>query len=564
MKASVIICTYNRSTTLEASLDSIIKQEFPVEQFDIVVVDNNSSDDTKAIIEKIAASSPVKITYLFEVNQGLSYARNAGIKSASGEILAFTDDDINAESTWLGNLVAVFNTPEVACAGGPLKPVWPSERPDWLTDDMLPAIAISEFPSARNSGEFKGPDYPWGANIAFRKEVFAHTGMFPTNLGRIGTSLLSNEELEICRRIEARGLRICFAPNAVIHHKIAPERLAKVWFLHRYYYQGRSDALLDMATGIDIYKRFIQLVKSMAWRRLKNENAFFHACLHRSVLGYFHQLILPPDEKRVSYRTLRAVEAFINGMTVATKEKDKKIQELQKYINEKHQDLSKYAEIVLVKNQSLNDLERIKSEQSQRLDLLEAQVNQNHEKMKELSKYIDERQLYLDGHSNFYQEKDQQLTNLERIQAEQTLEIENLNSVIIFLKERIANKDTRLQALEIIAANAQKHLTDQYNSASKLQRIIINAQNQLSQQGQRLYTLENTLSAKDEIIAQLTIRFDVENIRLLSKSESATKEHYESVRDLNNKIDEMRDSWSWKITTPLRKLTDLALKLIGK
>jgi glycosyltransferase involved in cell wall biosynthesis len=472
MLASVIICSFNRSKLLEASLRSVIKQDFQSDKFEIILVDNNSSDDTRATVEKIASMSPVKITYLLEMKQGLSYARNAGIIASRGEILVFTDDDIRAEESWLRNLVSVFDAPEVAGAGGPLKPAWPFERPAWLTDDMLPAIAVSEFPTACDTGEFKGPDYPWGANIAFRRDVFEYAGMFPINLGRIDTNLLSNEELEICRKIEARGLRIRFAPNAVIHHKIAPDRLKKIWFLHRYYWQGRSDAILDSATGIDIYKRLLQRVKDMAWRLSKEGDQFIHACQNRSDLGYFHQLILAPDERAIPFRTLRAIEMFVNGMTGASKSKDDKLQEMSKYIDEKHLDLSTYDKLI--------------------------------------------------------QEKNRQLVNLEGIKTEQ--------------KQQIDDMAAKIQVLDDMVMTTQAHLTEQLQLVSNLNGIIINSQHQISQ-------LELRSNEREDLL----FKFRAENVRLQSELDLA-----------NNKFEELYDSWSWKITSPLRKIVDLTIKLRGK
>jgi len=154
VKASVIICTYNRSALLRGSVLSVLNQDFPSDQYEMIVVDNNSADDTEKVVKELALSSSVRIEYVFEKNQGLSHARNAGIRKAKGEIIVFTDDDIEAERSWLCELISAFDSPDVACAGGPIRPVWSGERPTWLTDEWVGYLTVGDFPSARETGEF--------------------------------------------------------------------------------------------------------------------------------------------------------------------------------------------------------------------------------------------------------------------------------------------------------------------------------------------------------------------------------------------------------------------------
>ena len=288
--ASVVICTYNRSTLLADSVSSIVQQNFPVDQYEIIVIDNNSNDNTRAITEALINISPVKIRYVPEKRQGLSFARNTGIENAEGEIVAFVDDDIDADQNWLAAMVMAYKDSQVACAGGPLRAVWPSERPEWLTSDWVPYLAVNEFENARITGEFNWPDTPWGANMSFRKKVFDTVGLFPTNLGRVGDVLLSNEELIICRKITAAGFRIIFASEAVIHHKIQPERLTKQWFYHRTYWQGRSDAILDEEIGANCSEVIRSLIHQFVSASTFHGNGSFTAlCFKRTALGYLYQ-----------------------------------------------------------------------------------------------------------------------------------------------------------------------------------------------------------------------------------------------------------------------------------
>lgn len=288
MFISVVICTYNRADLLGDSIKAIQAQQYPASCYEIVIVDNNSTDETRTLTTSIASTSEVSIRYIFEPNQGLSFARNAGISNASGDIVAFVDDDINAEPGWLAAIAAAFEDANVMCAGGPIRPVWPGEKPGWLALDWEPYLTINEFEQARKKGYFTWPDTPWGANISFRKQAFETVGLFPTNLGRVGNSLLSNEEVNICKKIAAAGLRIAFAPEAVIHHKIPTQRVRKQWFYHRTYWQGRSDAILDLETGTNVHEGIHERLGRFA-RATESGDDFTARCLKKIVLGYLYQ-----------------------------------------------------------------------------------------------------------------------------------------------------------------------------------------------------------------------------------------------------------------------------------
>jgi len=311
LKASVVICTHNRANLLKESVEAILRQDFPRTDLEIIVVNNNSTDNTCEVTEGLAATSPVRFTYVFEQEQGLSHARNAGIRRAAGEIVIFVDDDIDAEVGWLKNLVEAFNDPAVGGAGGPIRPIWPFERPDWLNDRWLGFLTISEFTHARETGKFMGPcNFPWGANMAFRRNVFDEAGMFPVDLGRVGGCLLSSEEVGLFRRIDAGGKRISFVPDAVILHKIAPERLTRQWFYHRTYWQGRSNAVMNTGDVKNIQKQLVDCLTALVYFELGEDiPAFDRRCKTRETTGYLAQLLLPQQEedRMLRYRRLKVV-----------------------------------------------------------------------------------------------------------------------------------------------------------------------------------------------------------------------------------------------------------------
>jgi glycosyltransferase involved in cell wall biosynthesis len=318
MRASIIICTYNRSGLLRDSIESVVAQNFPADQFEIVVVDNNSSDDTANVVQEVAENSIVSIKYVFEVQQGLSYARNTGIEHAAGEIVAFTDDDIRAAKSWLAEIVAAFEIADTAAVGGPIQPIWLSARPVWLLDGMLNYLSVSDFPQAAKLGEFSPPHVPYGANMAFRKDVLKQFGMFPLTLGRIGSRLLSNEEIELGRRIHACGLRIGFASNAIIQHKIDSSRLTKKWFFRRYYWQGRSDAVLERHLAQKAYGKACELIPQFIEMGRNRNKMQLDDRLHFYYLkGYLHQHIFAGYSG--TWRELRAFEKILrySGMVRA-------------------------------------------------------------------------------------------------------------------------------------------------------------------------------------------------------------------------------------------------------
>ena len=316
MLASVIICTFNRCELLRESVLAIQNQNLPTGDFEIIVVDNNSTDGTRAVSELLAACSPVPIRYVLEAQQGLSFARNRGIIESSGEITIFVDDDIDADTDWLKGLVAAFDDPSVSCAGGPVIPRWPFNKPQWLTEEWEWCFSINEYnyPEVRETGEMKAPFYPLGANIAFRKSIFEKVGTFATNLGRIGKSLLSGDETDICARIEAYGARLKFAEHAVIHHKISPDRVSKTWLLHRAYWEGRSKATSFQQTQSNEYARLKQHSEEIILSPLTNKGlSFAQRCQHREAIGYLYQLL---ESDNNDFRKLRALKTFFMALSL--------------------------------------------------------------------------------------------------------------------------------------------------------------------------------------------------------------------------------------------------------
>jgi glycosyltransferase involved in cell wall biosynthesis len=241
IKISVLVCTYNRSRTLGAAIESIVSQTLPDScGWEILVVDNNSPDDTRQVVEDLQRRYPERIRYVFESQQGISHARNAGIREAKGEILAFLDDDETASMGWLQNLTANLHSGEWAGAGGRVLPPSSFSPPRWLlTKSSFARGPLASFDLGLDPGQLNEPAF--GANMAFRKEVFDKYGGFRTDLGRTGKSMISNEDTELGRRLMAAGLRLRYEPSALTYHPVEERRLKKQYFLDWWFNKGRSD-----------------------------------------------------------------------------------------------------------------------------------------------------------------------------------------------------------------------------------------------------------------------------------------------------------------------------------
>ena len=241
VKISILVCTYNRSQTLGVAVESIVVQ--PLLQsidWEIVVVDNNSTDQTRQMIEALQRRYPDRIRYVFESQQGISHARNTGIRESRGEILAFLDDDETASTDWLQNLTANLHTREWAGAGGRVVPPSSFLPPHWLSiKSSYVSGPLAAFDLGLEPGQLK--EAPFGANMAFRREVFDRFGGFRTDLGRAGKSMISNEDTEFGRRLMAAGLRLRYEPSALTYHPVEETRLKKEYFLNWWFNKGRSD-----------------------------------------------------------------------------------------------------------------------------------------------------------------------------------------------------------------------------------------------------------------------------------------------------------------------------------
>ncbi|ACI99910.1 glycosyltransferase [Rhodospirillum centenum] len=242
-RIAAIVCTHNRAWHLARALDSLRAQTLAPAAFEVVVVDNGSTDDTRDVIARgIAGASNMRS--VFEPVLGLSRARNTGWRQAQAPLIAYLDDDAVAGPDWLERLLRAFADPRAGVVGGRILGDWEVPRPAWLARQLLPSLTVIDW--GERPFTVRPPCFVAGANIAFRREHLERLDGFSEHLGRKGGLLLSAEEREMTRRIEALGFETRYEPAACVRHWVGRERLTQAWFLERAHWQGVSEALAEM------------------------------------------------------------------------------------------------------------------------------------------------------------------------------------------------------------------------------------------------------------------------------------------------------------------------------
>lgn len=251
MRSSIVICTRNRAADLGRALRAVQRQEFPTDALEVLVVDNNSTDETPETARAFRHAPAFPVRYVFEPRDGLSHARNCGVAHARGEVVLFLDDDgLPADRHWAANLTAAYRDPDVCSAGGDLHPIWPDERrPDWIPDALLPPLGVTRFALTATT-PLRYPHYPWGCNISYRRHAVQAAGGFLPALGwSSDNSTTPGEESELCLRLQRAGHKVVYVPDAAVNHVIAPHKLTEQWFMRRATGQGVSEAMIDGRHG---------------------------------------------------------------------------------------------------------------------------------------------------------------------------------------------------------------------------------------------------------------------------------------------------------------------------
>ena len=237
-KISVVVCTYNRSDLLAGCLESLCNQNLDKACYEIIVVDNNSKDDTPQVVNSFLHFDNIR--YVLERKPGLSYARNRGTIEAVGEYVAFIDDDAKAAPNWLEvvyNLLCSI-TPKLDCLGGPCHPFFLIQRPAWFKDQYeVRGFGIS--PRFLLFNEFLS-----GSNMIWNKFSLMKIGMFDVNLGVIENQLRLGEETAAFMKLWALSTPplLYYSPDLVVFHLVPEFKMSVSYRLKRKFAQGQYQA----------------------------------------------------------------------------------------------------------------------------------------------------------------------------------------------------------------------------------------------------------------------------------------------------------------------------------
>lgn len=260
--ASVLICTYNRARLLRETLTAL-QAMAPADDFrvEIIVVDNNSTDNTPLVIAEATRNSTIPVIGLRESSQGKSFALNRGLQAATGDVLALTDDDVWPEPDWLNRIVSAFRERDVTFVFGKVLPRWGTlPPPELLTlkaQDIWGPLAIVDYGEEPVDyvAESTGQRLPIGANLAFAREAVAAIGGWRTDLGKVNNTLISGEDHEIFMRLRRfRRYSGCYDPTIGVRHFVPKARLTRAYFRRWFFWHGKTQALMldDLYPDLDM------------------------------------------------------------------------------------------------------------------------------------------------------------------------------------------------------------------------------------------------------------------------------------------------------------------------
>lgn len=265
LRLSLIISTYNRSDLLIGALQSVVQQSADPQLWECVVVNNNSTDDTLARFEEFAAKHPdFNLRIVTETTQGLSYARNRGIRESEGEYIAIIDDDERIAEEFIEAYIELFDTtPDAMAAGGPIVAEYQTRRPRWMScfterpiaNTMYWGDKVREFPKGR---------VPGGGNMALRRSAVRRYGVFDTSLGYVGESLLGGEECDLFERLQIAEAKYYYVPKAVMYHIIPDSKLTPDYFERLCRNVGKSQMCRARYYHREGYLRRAEIVKWVA------------------------------------------------------------------------------------------------------------------------------------------------------------------------------------------------------------------------------------------------------------------------------------------------------------
>lgn len=249
---SVVIPTRNRVDYLCRALDSLTGQTLPTKEFEVLVVDNGSTDQTVEVVDRFAPKLE-NLRYFYEPQPGLHVGRHKGLQEASSDLVVFADDDIRATTTWLEAIAQNFADPAVFLVGGNNLPDFQGPVPTWLQrlwarpafgGQAIGYLSVLSLPAGRRQ---ISPYLVWGCNFAIRKQVVLDAGGFhPDSMPQELVRFRGDGETHVSRYVAANGLGCVFDSRAGVYHAVTPTRMTFDYFIQRAFNQGISDSFAQL------------------------------------------------------------------------------------------------------------------------------------------------------------------------------------------------------------------------------------------------------------------------------------------------------------------------------
>ncbi len=301
---SVVVSTFNRAAPLARALGRLCAQHVPAGlSYEVIVIDNNSTDETAAVVSSFVARTPGLVRCIFEPQQGVSHGRNAGIRAARAAIIAFTDDDNEADPEWVASVAAALDRrPDVAGVGGRVLPEWPRPAPKWLDRQHWSPLAILDYGDAEFDTGTEDPRCLLTANLAFRREVLERVGGFSADFARC-------QDHELLIRVWRAGARVLYDPSLIVRTRVPEERLTREY--HRVWHttHGLFSASMQLQESISasgallrkpidairlygapgfVYRELLAECRRWLWARtrLARADAAYHAHRLRYLVAY--------------------------------------------------------------------------------------------------------------------------------------------------------------------------------------------------------------------------------------------------------------------------------------
>ncbi len=253
---SIVLCTYNRSKLLEKVLQSLCQQTLSSENYEIIIVNNNSSDDTSEISQRFVQRHS-NIHYFLEGNVGLSFARNRGWKESKGRSVGFIDDDSKASPEWLEIAYKIIQEKSPIIFGGPYNPYYEIDPPKWFPKDFgFGGKKVSE-PCFLLKGEYLS-----GTNMFFKRGILLDLGGFNTDLGMSGEKCGYGEETDIFLRAREKfkDFKIYYHPEMLVYHLVDKNKMLLRWWIKHHYAKGKYQSRQNPTNN---HRSHLRLVKSV-------------------------------------------------------------------------------------------------------------------------------------------------------------------------------------------------------------------------------------------------------------------------------------------------------------